>query len=495
LVVIVGVDSSTQSCKVELRDQKDGRLLGSGWAPHPPAFGPRSEQDPRVWWEALRLALGHALQAGDVERADVAGMSVAGQSHGLVALDVHNEPIRPAKLWNDTTSSGQLDRLRERIGAQRWIRAVGSLPTAAFTASKIIWLRENEPENYRRMVRLCLPHDWLTLKLTGALVTDRSEASGTGYFSAAQGCYLPEILELVDPDFGWEGALPKVLGPLEAAGTLTAEAATFLGLPQSVVVGPGGGDQEAAALGLGVRPGDVVYTFGTSGVVYTVSRDPVFDLTGAVDGVADMNDGYLPLVSTLNAARVTDLMARLLAVDSAELSDLALAAGSGQGPVLAAFLDGERTPNLPLASGLLAGLTSSTTRADLARSAFEGVVLGLVTGEDQLNAAGVSTSGRTLITGGGAQSAAYRQLLADLTGRPVSAVDASEATARGACLQAAAVSSGADLPSVAAAWELNTSVVAEPRPGSEADLPAIRERYRTVAGWRGYDGLGPVGAA
>ena len=218
----------------------------------------------------------------------------------------------------------------------------------------------------------------------------------------------------------------------------------------------------------------MVYTFATSGVVFTTSREPVFDLNGMVDGVADMTGGYLPLVSTLNAARVTDTFARILGVDHDGLAKLALDAPPASSLVLAAFLDGERKPNRPGARGILAGLTAATTREDLARAAVEGVILGLLSGEAHLNAAGVDTSGRLIATGGGARSQAYTQLLADLTGREVFVADAPEASARGACVQAAAVASGQPIQDVLRAWTPATRVVATPRPGTEAAAGKLR---------------------
>ena len=485
--VVVGVDSSTQSCKVEIRDLHDGSLRGSGSAPHPPAFPPRSEQDPAAWWAALTTALRAARDEAGVTRHDIAGLAVDGQCHGLVALDASDRVIRPAKLWNDTTSTPQLERLRQQIGAAEWIRTVGSLPTAAFTLSKIAWLTEHEPGNYQRLRRILLPHDWLTWKLSGRYVTDRSEASGTGYYDAARSRYVPEFLAHVDAGRDWADALPEVADSSTAVGTISEPAGTELNLSPGTLVGPGGGDQHAAALGLGIVPGDVVYTFATSGVVYTTSRTPVFDLNGIVDGVADMTNGYLPLVSTLNAARVTDTFARILGVDHDGLAKLALNAPDNSGLVLAAFLDGERKPNRPGAQGLLSGLTSATSREDIARAAFEGVILGLVSGERHLHDAGVDTSGRLIATGGGARSAAYTQLLADLTGREVLVADAPEASARGACVQAAAVASGRPVHEVLREWAPATRSAATPRPGATASGKETADRYAVLAGWDALD--------
>ena len=497
MTAVAGVDSSTQSCKVELRRLSDGTLLGRGTAAHPPAFGPRSEQWPIDWWNAFETAFGQAVSTAGISAGDVVGMSFAAQCHGLVALAEDDAVIRPAKLWNDTTSAVQLNRLRKQIGEQPWIEAVGSLPTAAFTLSKLAWLAEQEPAGFARLARVCLPHDWLTLQVTGQHVTDRSEASGTGYYSSAQDRYLVEYLRLIDPDKAWTNALPRVLGPSEPAGSATTAAARRLGVRPGLVVGAGGGDQHAAALGLAVERGDVVFAIGTSGVVYSVSSQPVFDLTGIVDGVADMAGGYLPLVSTLNAARVTDWVQQILGVDHSEMAQLALAADPGRAPVLAAFLDGERKPNRPEATGLLGGLTAATSREDLARAAYEGVLLGLLRGLRAMNSAGVVTDGRVLITGGGSRSPAYRQILADLTGRAVQVadpIDADEATARGAAIQAAAVASGASVTDVRREWAPSTQVMAEPRPDSEYIREWLFDRYLRVAQWKGLDDIARSGS-
>ncbi|MGY1706884.1 xylulokinase [Geodermatophilus sp. SYSU D00697] len=464
--VVVGVDSSTQSCKAEVRDVETGALLGTGAAPHHPAFPPCSEQDPQDWWTAASTAIRSALASAGSRGGDVAALSVAGQCHGLVALDGADRVLRPAKLWNDTTSTPHLRRLRSVIDDGTWARRVGSVPTAAFTVGKLAWLAAEEPHHFAALRRVLLPHDYLTHRLTGRYVTDRSEASGTAYFDAVRGEYALEVLAAVAPRADWPDLLPEVLGPSQPAGTVLPEVAEQLGLAPTTLVGAGGGDQHAAALGLGMRSGDVLYVLGTSGVVAASSPRPVHDPSGLVDGVADMTGGWLPLVSTLNAARVTDAFARLLGVGHAELARLALAAPAATGPVLVAYLDGERKPDRPEAHGVLAGITSATTREDVARAAFEGVLLGLVDGQEHLRTCGVDVDGRVLAAGGGARSPAYTQLLADLTGRPVEVADegdAGEATARGACVQAAAVATGTDVTEVRDAWRPDAQVRAVPR--------------------------------
>lgn len=489
--VVAGVDSSTQSCTVELRDADTGALLGSGRAPHPRTTPPASEQPADAWWSALKAALPAAAANAGVGLSEIAALSVGAQCHGLVMLDADGAPLRPVKLWNDTTSAPQAERMVADLGVEGWVDAVGSAPTAAFTITKLAWVREHEPELLSRLARVLVPHDYLTFRLTGRAVTDRSDASGTGYYASHEARWRTDLLErYVSDRVDWALLLPEVLGPDTPTGTILPGVAAELGLSPSVVVGPGGGDQHLAAAGLGMRDGEVTYSLGTSGVVFTPTPDPVFDASGDVNGVSSVTGGYLPLVCTLNSTKVTDSMARWLGVDHGRLAELALTASDRAGlPVFAAFLDGERAPNRPAATGTLAGLTNDTTREELARAAFEGVLYGLVRGHELMQACGATGRGTVLVTGGGARSDAYRQLLADILGREVVVRDAPEATARGAAVQAAAILHGATVASVRDSWAPPTLTRREPRPGS---APVAQERYRAVAEWTGADGLPPT---
>ena len=475
-VLVAGVDTSTQSCKVEIRDANSAALVSRGSAPHPPVSPPCSEQDPEAWWAAFEQAFRQAMQ-GVPAGSRVRAISVAGQCHGLVPLDSAGRVIRKAKLWNDTTTAGELERLRQLITDAAFIERVGSLPTAAFTISKVAWLAWNEPDSFARLATMLLPHDYLTYRLTGQYTTDRSEASGTGYFDADANTYLFDFLAHIDPAKDWPSMVPRVLGPEEAAGTVLPEVAAELGIGTDTLVGAGGGDQHASAVGLGLVPGELTVALGTSGVVFSPSPTAVHDPSGMINGVAAVTAGFLPLACTLNAAKVTDTFAGLLAVDHAELSRLALAAEGDEGPILAAFLDGERTPNRPGARGLVADITTTTTRSQLARAAYEGVVFGLVFGVHKLNECGIDTSGNVFAVGGGARSAAYTQFLADQLNRPVRIAEVAEATARGAAAQAAAVALGRPLAEVMAAWRPPARIVAEPRAVSDVRW----QRYLAVA--------------
>jgi xylulokinase len=432
--LVVGVDSSTSACKVQVRDADTGALVDEGRAPHPTTTPPRSEQDPREWWAAFEAA---CAQAGVPDRHRPDAIAVGGQQHGLVVLDDMDEVLRPAKLWNDTESAPDAEDLVAELGGPAaWAEACGSVPVASFTITKLRWLQRCEPETFARVASVLLPHDWLTFQLTGERVTDRGDASGTGWWSPAEGRYREELLALVGGEVSW---LPRVLGPVEPAGEW-----------HGAVVGPGTGDNMAAALGLGLRPGDLALSFGTSGTAYAVAEQASADPTGTVAGFADATGRFLPLVCTLNATKATDAVARLLGVDHERFDALALAAPAGAGGLeLLPYFDGERTPNLPDATGTLTGLRSDVTPELLARAAVEGVVANLLAGASALGDA----FERVLLIGGGARSAAYRLVVADLSGRPVVVPEEEELVSRGAALQAAAVLHDRPFDDLMEAWD------------------------------------------
>ncbi len=458
--LVVGVDSSTSACKVEVRDADTGALVASGRAAHPATTPPRSEQHPSAWWDALyRLLEEHASAA--------AALSVAAQQHGMVVLDDDHRVLRPAKLWNDTESAPQAERLVEELGPDAWAKLVGSVPVASFTITKLSWLREHEPAVFDRLRHVLLPHDWLTFELTGELVTDRGDASGTGYWAPESGAYSSRVLALVGLT---DGVTPAVLGPTTPAGAW-----------RGAVVGPGTGDNMAAALGLGLRPGDLALSLGTSGTAFAVSDRPSADPTGAIAGFADATGRFLPLACTLNATKATDTIARLLGADTEHFDALALAARPGaDGVVLVPHLDGERTPNRPAATGTLHGLRSDATPEQIARAAVEGVVCNLLEAADALASTDAATDGRVFLIGGGARSAAYQRVVADLTGRAVVVPETDELVACGAAVQAAAVLQGCSFDDLAAAWALGTGHTVEPDP--TVDHAAIRGAYADARG-------------
>ena len=472
---VAGVDSSTQSTKVEIRDLATGHIVGAASAPHPPATPPVSEQDPGSWWDAFESAWSQAVASAPGGAADVVAASVAGQQHGMVALDDRGHPVHPAKLWNDTESApdaewllGQLadrdvDGNRIDDGSEAWAAAVGSVPVAAFTATKLSWLHRTRPEAWASMARILLPHDYVTHRLTGEYTTDRGDASGTGYWSPSTGEYRWDLLAVIDADRDWADAVPRVLAPLDAAGEWNG-----------ITVAAGTGDNMAAALGLGLAPGDAALSVGTSGTAFAVSDIPTADPSGAVAGFADATGRFLPLVCTSNAAKVLDAIARLLGVDHAEFDRLALAAiGQRDLPVLLPYFDGERTPNRPDAAGLLGGLRSDVSREQLALAAVNGVACGLLDALDALRSF-TPVTGRVVLTGGGARSAALRAVLAGLLDAPLTLAGVDQAVAAGAAVQAAAVAGGEDHAAVQRRWGLDVESGTRIEPVDSGDL---RARY------------------
>lgn len=468
--LVAGVDSSTQSCKVVIRDADTGELVRQGRSSHPEG----TEVHPDRWWDALQEAI---AGAGGLD--DVAAVSIAGQQHGMVCLDADGAVVRPALLWNDTRSAGAAAELIKFAGggdpvagAGYWAGATGTVPVASLTLTKLHWLAQNEPENAARVAAVCLPHDWLTWRLAGyapgsgteglrALVTDRSDASGTGYYSTAAGQYLPAV---VSGSLGHLPVLPKVLGPLEAAGKTR----------DGILLAVGAGDNAAAALGAGAGLGDVVMSLGTSGTVFAVCETPAADPSGLVAGFADATGHYLPLVCTLNATRVFDATATMLGVTLEEFNTLALSAASGAGGLtLVPYFDGERTPNLPDATGALHGITRANyTPENLARAAVEGVVCSLADGLAALQAQGVNAQ-RIILVGGGAQSAAVQEVAVRLLGTQIIVPQPGEYVADGAARQAVAALSGR-FPE----WPLDTVE----RAASE-DHDGVLSRYRSYAGF------------
>ncbi len=397
-------------------------------------------------------------------------LAVGGQQHGMVLLDDADSVVRPALLWNDTRSAGTArDLVDELGGAQAWADAVGIVPLAAITAAKLRWVRDHEPESMERAARVVLPHDWLTGRILSAgggfteWTTDAGDASGTGYFSAATREYRPDLLHLAA---GRDLAVPRVATPAEVVGRTR----------DGLAVAPGTGDNMGAALGLGLLPGDVVVSLGTSGTAFARHDRPTADPRGFVQSFADAENGFLPLVCTLNAARVLTSGAALLGVDHAGLDRLALAAEPGAGGLtLLPFLDGERTPNLPEATGALHGLTrANATPENLARAVVEGMLLGLASAVDAVRDAGCPVE-RVLLIGGAAASEAVRTLAPDLFGAPVAVPAPGEYVAVGAARQAAWALSGEPTAPV---WPVAVETTVEPADAGRG--AETRERYAAV---------------
>ncbi len=496
-----------------LVDADDGTVVARGTAPHTVTGtdGAR-ESDPVEWWDALAAALAQALARAGLA-AEVAAISVGAQQHGLVTLDSHGDPVRPAMLWNDVRAAPQAAQLTGALGgaglgsgglggagldsgglggaglgsggpgggglddagpggggldgAVQWALRTGTVPVASITAAKWAWLRRHEPGSAGRTAAIRLPHDYLTQRLSGEPVTDRGDASGTGWFSTATDTYDSEILALplleLDP-----ALLPEVRLPGEVAGTVTSAAAAAVGLRQGTVVGIGTGDNMAAALGLGLAPGEPVISLGTSGTAYTVSARRPADPSGVVAGFADAAGAFLPLSATLNCTQAVDRMAALLGRDRGAVEPDGTA-------VVLPYFDGERTPNLPNAAALITGLRHDTTAGHLLQATYDGAACSLLTALEQVGASGdpIAPAAPLILIGGGAKGAAWRDTIGRLSGRELLVPDAAELVALGAAAQAAAAVTGEPAPDVARRWNTRDGSRYGPIPADTAALDKI----------------------
>lgn len=472
-MLVAGVDSSTQSCKVLIVDAESGELIRSGSAAHPQG----TEVHPEHWWTALQQAI---AAAGGLK--DVSAIGIGGQQHGMVLLDNAGRVVREALLWNDTRSAVEANQLVSERSAEWWAAEIGSVPVASFTVTKIAWVRQHEPEIMAKTSAVCLPHDWLIYRLRGgealvsrvgldsALTTDRGDASGTGYWSTPRGEYDVELIEAV---VGKSLSTPQVLGPWHIAGQVDADVAAELGINPDAVLSVGSGDNMAAALGLGATPGRGIVSLGTSGTVFASSETPTRDASGLVAGFADATGNFLPLACTLNATQVLDRLRALtgLGFDEFDAAALAVAAGA-DGLTLIPYLQGERTPNRPDATGTLHGMTlSNLSPGHLARAGIEGVLCSLNDALGAIRDCGVKIDSLSLI-GGGAVSSATQQIAAAIFGQSIAVPLAREYVAYGMARQAA-TALGADASSWSDSGSAHMSAPASPH---------VFDRYRELRG-------------
>ena len=460
MTLVLGIDSSTQSTKALLVDAETGEMQDERRAAHPEG----TEVDPRAWLDAVDEAAGPFL-----ERAEA--LAVGGQQHGMVLLDEHGDVVRNALLWNDTRSAPQVQALIEEMGGpEQCVGEIGSLMVASFTASKLRWVRDNEPDSAARARSVMLPHDYVSRHLAGGgdAFTDRGDASGTGYYSTRTETWVPELAERA---LGHALDLPRLPSTPQEVMART---------PGGAAISAGTGDNMGAALGLSLGPGDVSVSIGTSGVCAMVTDVRPDDASGTVTGFADATGRFLPMTTTINASRILEAGRALLGVDHQELSRLALASEPGAGGVtLLPYFDGERTPNRPTARATLTGMSASTTREDVARAYVEGLLCSLADGIAALEDVTGTAAARIVLIGGGARSRAVQELAPAVFGREVEIAPSGEYVALGAARQAAWALASTDEPPH---WEITGSRTV----GAEATpqvLAAYRELKERTEGW------------
>lgn len=437
--LFIGIDSGTQSTKAVVLDLEQRKVVAEARAPHSLIQGlpaGHMEQHPQEWTAALDTVIQEV--AAKIDRSQVRGIGVSGQQHGFVPLDEKGEVIRPAKLWCDTSTVAECAALTKKFGGDKAVlKQVGLRFLPGFTAPKILWLKKHEPANFRRLRHVLLPHDYLNFHLTGNYFMEYGDASGTALMDVRRRTWSKPALAAIDRNLG--DFLPALSESSEAAGRLRPELAAKYGFSADVVVSAGGGDNMMGAIGTGnVDQGVITASFGTSGTIYAYSKKPVVDPQGEIAAFCSSTGGWMPLLCTMNVTTVTEHFRRLFNLGVKEFDALAASAPAGAGGLLLLpYLEGERTPSVPHGSGVFVGMNGKTIQpANMARASLEGVTLGMNYGLRRLAALGVKAR-EIRVTGGGAKSAVWRQIMADIFGVPVVAMVEDEGAALGGALQAA----------------------------------------------------------
>jgi xylulokinase len=468
-MITLGIDCGTQSTKTVALDTETGAILAAatrGYELMPGLPPGHAEQDPAIWVAAMDETVAEVLEKLGPRRAEVRGLGVSGQQHGFVPLDAQGRVIRPAKLWCDVSTVEECDILRARFGgAAALIERTGLDMLPGFTAPKILWLKRHEPENFARLATVLLPHDYLNFCLTGRLCMEYGDASGTALMDVRKRTWSREVLEAIDPAL--HEKMPALGSSCEPAGELTADWRTRWNLPAGVIVSAGGGDNMMGAIGTAnVEPGRVTASLGTSGTLFAYSAQPAVDPAGEIAAFCDSTDAWLPLVCTMNVTVATEAARNLFGWSHAEMEqEIARVPAGSDGLLFLPYLTGERTPNLPRASGVFHGLTPRTMKpGHLARATMEGVTLGVAYGMEGLRRLGVAPT-EIRLTGGGSKSAIWRQICADVFGCRVVTLAEAEGAALGAAIQAAAAAErGRSIREWANALvRVNTGEVVEPR--------------------------------
>lgn len=439
--LFIGIDSGTQGTKGVVLSEKKRKIIAQASSSYGLIENDRGgrEQEPRKWLEACKSVLKTMLNDNNVDPQDVQAIGVSGQQHGMVPLDSKGNVLRPAKLWCDTETVAQCMTLTQRVGGEAAaVELVGNQFSAGFTASKILWLKENEPENYEKLAQILLPHDYINYWLTGNYATENGDASGTAYFDVQKRNWSHRVLQAIDHARDLSLCLPNIIESTEPCGIIRSELAEEFGLPRMVIVSSGGGDNMMAAIGTGnVTPGLVTASLGTSGTIFAYTEKPVIDPSGELAAFCSSSGGWLPLVCTMNVTVATELVRSLLGIDLEQMNQqVEQTAVGSEGLMLIPYFNGERTPALPNATATLGGMTSINMRpGPIARAAMEGATFGLRYGLDVMLRNGILPEEIRLV-GGGSQSPVWRQLVADIFRYPVVCLDHEEAGAAGAAIQA-----------------------------------------------------------
>lgn len=446
IMYFLGIDSGTQSTKAIVLDLDTGKIVASAQSKYelidglPPGH---LEQHPQDWIRAVDECVTSCVEQIGDQAKRIAGIGVSGQQHGLVALGADDQPVRPAKLWCDTSTQDQCEQIAHEFGGQPGcIHLAGNAILPGYTIPKLLWMKQNEPENFAKTKSILLPHDYINFWLSGVKRMEYGDASGMGILNVRTRQWCKEIIDFIDPRV--HEMLPPLGSSNEAHGVLRKDLATKWGLGYDVVISAGGGDNMMGAIGTGnVKPGVVTASFGTSGTLYGVAGAPVVDGQGEVAAFCDSTDQWLPLVCTMNVTVVTEQVREMFRWSHAQLEMAVKSAPVGsEGVTFLPYLNGERTPNLPNGSGVLHGLRpGNMSPTNIARAAVEGATLGLAYGLRRFRELGMNPT-EIRLTGGGSKSSVWRQIAADCFNAEVVTLSTSEGAALGAAIQAAYVQAG-----------------------------------------------------
>ena len=486
--VVLGIDASTTATKAILVDEA-GVVRGIGTAEY--AFSvPRplwSEQEPHLWWDGTVAAIRSVLASTGTSGSDVAAIGLTGQMHGAVLLDSAGDVLRPAILWNDQRTSAECDAIRRAIGPDRLIAITGNDALTGFTAPKLVWVRDHEPDVWRRIAHVLLPKDYVRFRMTGDYAVDKADGAGTLLFDLAARDWSAEVLAALAIDPGW---MPRTWEGPEITGHVSAEAAELTGLRPETPVVAGGGDQAANAVGVGVvDPGTMALSLGTSGVIFAATGRPIFEPHGRVHAFCHAAPGRWHFMSVMLSAAGSLRWLRDAVAPDVSFGDLVaqaseIPAGSG-GLLFLPYLSGERSPHPdPLARGAFVGLTLGHDRRHMTRAVLEGVAFGLRDGLDLMVAAGMAAPARIRASGGGTVSSLWRQILADVLDAEIAIVNTSEGAAYGAGLLAAVGAGWFPTVGDATSALVTATPVAAPGPDAAAYAEAhsvYRDLYPALA--------------
>jgi xylulokinase len=491
--LFLGIDSGTQSSKAIVLELETGKILASAQSPYelisglPPGH---LEQHPQTWSDAVDTCITACVKELGAQAKNIVGIGVSGQQHGLVALDAADKPVRPAKLWCDTSTQAQCQQIAHEFGGQPGvIHLAGNAMLPGYTIPKLLWMKQNEPANFAKTQTILLPHDYLNFWLTGVKRMEFGDASGMGILNVRTREWATEIMDFIDPRV--RSMLPPLGSSREAHGTLKPELAQRWGLSSSVIVSAGGGDNMMGAIGTGnIKPGVITASFGTSGTLYGVSSSPVIDGQGEVAAFCDSTDQWLPLVCTMNVTVVTEQVREMFSWSHTQLEEAVKSVPPGaDGLIMLPYLNGERTPNYPNGTGVLHGLTTANmTPQHMARAAVEGATLGLAYGLKRFRDLGMNPT-EIRLTGGGSKSATWRQIAADAFNAEVVTLSTSEGAALGAAIQAAQVKTQDSYESLCARLvQLDESTRCKPSAKAAAHYAQQLDRQMELTGRLGQVG-------